>query len=159
MTAVKEASMQLTPSPEVVQWPESITSSSRESALSRTTLPTLGRSYTNSSQILHGKIRSLATSVFTKSSLRSIAPAYPSQSNLATCRRVSCMKSSAVVSISASFSPAPIPTFLTPAAEFSRSFPMASSRFAMISISKTMSMTREQHPRTSSSQKSCSQEH
>jgi hypothetical protein len=43
------------------------------------------------------------------------------------------------------------------AAEFSRSFPMATSRFAMISISKTMSMTREQHRRISSSQKSCSQ--
>src|SRR5271170_1258846 len=47
------------------------------------------------------------------------------------------------------FSPAPIQTFLTPAAEFSRSFPMASSRSAMISISKTMSMTREQHRRIS----------
>jgi len=103
MTAVKEAPMRLTTSPEVVQWPEPIPSSSSESALCRTTLFMLGRSYTNSSQILRGKIRSLATSVSTKSSLRSIAPiapAYPSQSNLATCRRASCMKISAVISIS-----------------------------------------------------------
>jgi hypothetical protein len=72
MTAVKEAPMRLTTSPEVVQWPEPIPSSSSESALCRTTLFMLGRSYTDSSQILRGKIRSLATSVSTKSNLRSI---------------------------------------------------------------------------------------
>jgi hypothetical protein len=71
MTAVKEAPMRLTTSPEIGKWPERTTSLSRESS-SRTTLRTLGRSYTDSSQILRGKIRSLSTSVSTKSNLRSI---------------------------------------------------------------------------------------